>query len=100
MENTKSNSLCDPGRKKRINSIKVLGMGCRSCHEQYTHVKAAVKAMKLDLAVEYITDLETVMSYGAMRMPAIVVNEQVVSMGKLLTPADFEKLLRSMGFEP
>lgn len=99
MENTKSNSLCNPGKKKRINSIKVLGMGCRSCHEQYTHVQTAVKAMKLDLPVEYITDLETIMSYGDMRMPAIVVNEQAVSMGKLLTSADFEKLLGSMGFE-
>ena len=59
---------------------------------------AAVKVMGLDLEVEYITDMEKVMGYGVMSMPAIVVNEQVVSMGKVLKAADVEKLLRKMGY--
>ena len=78
--------------------IKVLGAGCKSCHEQYENAKAAVKALGLDLQVEYITDMEKVMGYGVMSMPAIVVNEQVVSMGKVLKAADVEKLLRKLGF--
>ena len=61
------------------------------------HVKAAVQAMGLNAAVEYITDMEKVMAYGVMRMPAIVVNEKVVSMGKVLKAADVEKLLRKLG---
>ena len=79
-------------------SIKVLGAGCKSCHEQYENAMAAVKAMGLSMEVEYITDMEKVMGYGVMSMPAIVVNEQVVSMGKVLKPADVEKLLRKLGF--
>ena len=79
-------------------SIKILGAGCKSCHEQYENAKAAVKALGLDLQVEYITDMEKVMGYGVMSMPAIVVNEQVVSMGKVLKAADVEKLLRKLGF--
>ena len=75
--------------------IKVLGAGCKSCHEQYENVRAAVQAMGLSAPVEYITDMEKVMAYGVMSMPAIVVNEQVVSMGKVLKAADVEKLLRS-----
>ena len=54
--------------------------------------------MGLDLEVAYITDMEKVMRYGVMRMPAIVVNEKVVSMGKVLKAADVEKLLRKLGF--
>ena len=77
--------------------IKVLGAGCKSCHEQYENAKAAVKAMGLNIEVEYITDMEKVMGYGVMSMPAIVVNEQVVSMGKVLKAADVEKLLRKLG---
>ena len=77
--------------------VKVLGAGCKSCHEQYENAKAAVRAMELDLEVEYITDMEKVMGYGVMSMPAIVVNEQVVSMGKVLKAADVEKLLRKLG---
>lgn len=74
--------------------VKVLGAGCKSCHEQYENAKAAVKALDLPMEVEYITDMEKVMEYGVMSMPAIVVNEQVVSMGKILKAADVEKLLR------
>ena len=76
--------------------VKVLGAGCKSCHEQYENAMAAVKAMGLNLEVEYITDMEKVMGYGVMRMPAIVVNEKVVSMGKVLKAADVEKLLRKL----
>lgn len=73
--------------------IKVLGAGCKSCHEQYENAKEAVKAMGLSVEVEYITDMQKVMEYGVMSMPAFVVNEKVVSMGKVLKPADVEKLL-------
>ena len=76
--------------------VKVLGAGCKSCHEQYENAKAAVKALGLDLEVEYITDMEKVMGYGVMSMPAIVVNEKAVSMGKVLETADVEKLLKGM----
>ena len=80
-----------------VASIKVLGAGCKSCHEQYENVKAAVQAMKLSAEVAYVTDMEQVMAYGAMSMPAIVVNEQIVSMGKVLKPAEVEKLLGKLG---
>ncbi len=78
--------------------VKVLGAGCKSCHEQYENAKQAVGNMGLDLEVEYITDMEKVMAYGVMSMPAIVVNEQVVSMGKVLKAADVEKLLNKLGY--
>ena len=78
--------------------IKVLGAGCKSCHQQYENTVDAIRAMGLDLEVEYITDIEKVMGYGVMSMPAIVVNGQVVSMGKVLKVADVEKLLRKLGY--
>lgn len=92
-EEEKKASSCCGEPINGICCIKVLGAGCKSCHEQYENAKAAVKAMGLDLEVEYITDMEKVMAYGVMSMPAIVVNEQVVSMGKVLKAADVEKLL-------
>lgn len=77
--------------------VKVLGAGCKSCHEQYENAKQAVKNLGLAVEVEYITDMEKVMTYGVMSMPAIVVNEQVASMGKVLKAGDVEKLLRKLG---
>lgn len=77
--------------------VKVLGAGCASCHEQYENAKAAVKSMGLSVEVEYITDLQKVMEYGVMSMPAIVVNDKVAAMGKVLKASDVEKLLRKQG---
>ena len=93
-----STSCCCGSSAKGISSIKILGAGCKSCHDQYENAKTAVKAMGLSVEVEYITDMEKVMAYGIMSMPAIVVNEQVVSMGKVLKAADVEKLLHKLGY--
>lgn len=93
----KSTGCCSEVSDRSI-SMKVLGAGCKSCHEQYENAKAAVKSMGLSVEVEYITDMEKVMGYGVMSMPAIVVNEKVVSMGKVLKTADVEKLLHKLGF--
>lgn len=79
-----------------VESIKVLGAGCKSCHAQYENAKSAVSSMGLNVEVEYVTDMEKIMHYGVMTMPAIVVNEKVVSFGKVLKPADVENLLKSL----
>ena len=89
--------LCCCGEKiDNICCIKVLGAGCASCHEQYEQAKKAVESMGLSIEVEYIADLEKVMSYGVMSMPAIVVNDKVISMGKVLKANDVVKLLQGM----
>ena len=92
------NTGCCGAHVEGICCIKVLGAGCKSCHEQYENAVAAVKALGLHVEGEYITDMEKVMAYGVMSMPAIVVNEKVVSMGKVLKAADVEKLLHKLGY--
>ena len=87
---------CCPEAKDGICCVKVLGAGCKTCHEQYENAKEAVKNMGLDIEVEYITDMQKVMKYGVMSMPAIVANEKVVSMGKLLKASEVEKLFRKL----
>lgn len=77
-----------------IQSIKVLGAGCKSCHMLYENVQEAVENLGIQVEVEYITDMEKVMLYGVMSMPAIVVNEKIVSMGKVLKAIDVVKLLQ------
>ena len=91
------NECCPDLKKGEICCIKVLGAGCKSCHEQYENVKQAVKDMGLSVEVEYITDMQKVMEYGVMSMPALVVNEKVVAMGKVLKTADIVVLLHKGG---
>ena len=71
--------------------IKVLGSGCKACHQLYDNTMKAVEGMGIE--VEYVTDLQKIMEYGAMSMPALVINEKLVSSGKTLKPAEILKLI-------
>lgn len=93
-----ANSCCCGSGKCSIQSIKVLGAGCKTCYAQFENCQAAVKELGMQLDVEYITDMEKVMAYGIMSMPGIVVNEKVVSAGKLLKAEDVIILLKKLGY--
>ena len=89
----KQPAVADGGKAANgIGCIKVLCSGCKNCRALYEATKEAVKKLDLPLEVEYITDMEKVMAYGVMRMTALVVNEQVVSTGKVRNAAEAEKL--------
>ena len=94
--NNQAESCCSGN--EAVTSIKVFGAGCKSCHEQFENAKKAVEELGLSVEVEYITDMEKVMAYGVMSMPAIVVNEKVASMGKVLKSAEVIKLLGELGY--
>jgi len=47
----------------------------------YNTVNQIVAREKMDVEVEYVQDLERIMSYGIMSTPALVVNEKVVMLG-------------------
>lgn len=89
-----TDSICCGETVDRVCCVKVLGAGCKSCHELYENTKTAAKNAGLDVEVEYVTDMEKIMAYGAMSMPALVVNEKVVSVGRVLKPVEVEKLLK------
>lgn len=77
----------------KIKSVKVLGAGCKNCHMQYENVKKALDVMSIPVEAEYITDMAKIAEYGAMSMPVIVINEKVVSQGKVLKPSEVGKLI-------
>lgn len=76
-----------------IESVQVLGSGCKNCHTLYENTCSAAKNLGLSVTVEYITDMAMIAASGIMRMPALVVNGKVVSMGAVLSAPDVEKLL-------
>ena len=74
-------------------NIKVLGGGCKSCEALLEATKEAVEKKGIHAEVEYITDMEKIMGYGIMSMPALMIDEKVVSVGKVLKAKEVEKLL-------
>ena len=93
-EDVKVEATCCGEKVNGVCCIKVLGAGCKSCHEQYENAKKAAANLGLNVEVEYITDMEKVMSYGVMSMPALLVNDKIVSVGKVLKPKEVERFLQ------
>lgn len=73
--------------------IKVLGTGCANCKKLEANAKEAVKQLGIEAVVEKVEDLQAIMAYGVMKTPALVVNEQVKVMGKVLSAEDIKKYL-------
>mgnify|MGYP006310334141 CR=1 FL=1 len=78
-------------------SIKVLGGGCKNCHKLEERTKEAIEKLKLDGNVELITDKDKIVSYGVAMTPALVINEDVVSAGKVLSKDKIIDLIKKRG---
>ena len=74
--------------------IKVLGSGCANCKKLEAHTLDAVKELGLDASVEKVEDLQSIIGYGVMKTPALVVDEQVKSMGRVLSVDEIKNLLK------
>jgi hypothetical protein len=73
-------------------SIKVLGSGCKNCERVELHTVQAVKQWRADhpgeeITIEKITDPEKFLDYGLLSTPGLVINEKLVSSGKIPAPS-------------
>jgi len=64
-------------------SIKVLGSGCANCHKVEELAKQAIAQLGVEAKVELVSDMQEMMRYGVMSTPAIVINDKVVSSGRV-----------------
>jgi small redox-active disulfide protein 2 len=63
--------------------IKVLGAGCPKCQATEKNVKEAVAESGLDAQVDKVTDVMEIAKYGVLGTPAVVVDGEVKSVGKI-----------------
>ncbi len=77
----------------KIVSVKVLGSGCAKCHKLLENVKVALKNKEIYIEAEFVTDIEKAMAYGVMSFPALIVNEKIASVGKVLSAEEIEKII-------
>ena len=77
-------------------NIKILGGGCASCTKLYENTEKAVTEMSISANIEYITDIQKIMEYGVMKMPALIINEQIAAIGKILKSAEIIKILEKV----
>ncbi len=73
--------------------IKVLGSGCAKCKKLEENAKKAVAELNLEATIEKVKDINDIAEYGVMQTPALVVDEKVKTMGKVLTVEQIKELL-------
>ena len=73
--------------------IKVLGPGCANCKKLEENAKEAVKELGIEATIEKVTDFKDILSYGVMKTPGIVVDEQLKASGRVLTVEEIKKYL-------
>ena len=74
-------------------TIKVYGSGCKGCQTLHQHVIDALAEMNIAADVQYITDMQKIMESGVMGLPALAVNDEIVSYGKVWSIEDVKKFL-------
>jgi small redox-active disulfide protein 2 len=73
--------------------IKILGPGCANCVNLEKATRTVVADLGLDATIEKVTDYPTILGYGVMSTPALVVDEKVVVSGRVPTATQIRELL-------
>lgn len=73
--------------------VKVLGTGCAGCKALYENAKQAIAELGTDITLIKEEDIMKIMDYNVMSLPALVVDEKVVTTGKRLTVAEVKEIL-------
>ena len=73
--------------------IQVLGTGCPKCKLLMANAEAAVKSLGIEATVEKVDKIVDIMKFAVMTTPALVVDGQVKSAGKVLSAEEIGKLL-------
>lgn len=66
--------------------IQILGAGCPKCKQLEANARTAVADKGIDAVIEKVTDSDEIMEMGVMMTPALVIDGEVKSVGKVLSP--------------
>jgi small redox-active disulfide protein 2 len=75
--------------------LQILGSGCAKCKTLGQHTEAAAQALGLEYELEKVTDMNAIIDAGVMSTPALTVNGQVRSTGKVLSVDEIKMLLHA-----
>ena len=74
--------------------IKVLGTGCANCKKTKAVIADAIRELNVDAQVVEVQDIPSIMAFGVMSTPAIVIDEKVVSAGKVPAKSQVMEMIR------
>jgi small redox-active disulfide protein 2 len=73
--------------------VKILGTGCANCKATQKLVEDVIRARGLQASVDKVEDIASIMRYGVMSTPGVVVDGKVVHAGGVPSRAQVEQWL-------
>ncbi len=75
--------------------VQVLGTCCPKCKKLEERVDEVVGELGLECEVEKVSDIKDIMAFGVMMTPALAIDGEVKSTGKLLSVDEIKELLQA-----
>jgi small redox-active disulfide protein 2 len=76
-----------------MRKIQILGTGCPKCSKLAENAQAAAADLGIEYEIEKVTDINEIMGFGVMMTPALAVDGNVKSVGKVPSVDDIKKIL-------
>ena len=77
-----------------MKKIQVLGTGCSKCEKLAESTRSAAEEMGIEFEIEKVTDINEIMNFGVMMTPALAVDGEVKSAGKVPSAEEIKGLLK------
>jgi small redox-active disulfide protein 2 len=74
--------------------LQILGTGCSKCRKLTENAEAAAKELGIDYTLEKVTDINEIMKFGVMMTPALAVDGEVKTVGKVPSVDEIKKMLQ------
>ena len=74
-------------------TVKILGSGCANCRKLEAVARAAAASAGLEAEFVKVTDMKAIMAYDLLATPGLIVNEKLVSSGRIPTQAEVRQWL-------
>ncbi|MFC1586464.1 thioredoxin family protein [Fibrobacterota bacterium] len=76
-----------------MKKILILGTGCPKCNALAQASEAAAKELGIEYELEKVSDINEITKFGVMMTPALVVDGEVKSSGKVPNPNEIKSLI-------
>jgi small redox-active disulfide protein 2 len=73
--------------------IQILGTGCPKCKKLTENAEKAARELDGDFEIIKVTDINEIMKFGVMLTPGLAVNDEVKSVGKVLSPEEIKNII-------
>lgn len=76
-----------------MKTVKILGSGCANCRKLESVAREAASAAGVEADFVKVTDMQAIMAYDLMSTPGLVIDEKLVSSGRIPTQAEIRRWL-------